>query len=127
MLEAATIKMVTKDVASKLAEEWIEAWNAHDLDRILEHYTEDIVLTSPVAVERLNDATGTVRGKAALRDYFRGGLEANPKLRFELRDVMWGVTSVVLYYKNQRGSMTAEVMELASDGKVMRVLANYSK
>jgi ketosteroid isomerase-like protein len=118
--------MVTKEAALRLAEEWVEAWNAHDLDAILEHYAEDVVLTSPVVIERLNDASGTVRGKAALRDYFRRGLDANPKLAFELRDVMWGVTSVVLYYRNQRGSMTGEVMELGKDGKVSRVLANYS-
>ena len=30
------------------AEEWITAWNTHDLDRILSHYAEDIVFRSPV-------------------------------------------------------------------------------
>jgi ketosteroid isomerase-like protein len=118
--------MITKEAALLLAHEWVEAWNSHDLERILEHYAEEIVLTSPVVIERLGEANGTVRGKAALRDYFRRGLEAYPKLRFELKDVMWGVSSVVLYYANQRGSMTGEVMEIDSDGKVKRVLANYS-
>ena len=27
--------------ANEFAAEWIEAWNAHDLDRILSHYTDD--------------------------------------------------------------------------------------
>jgi ketosteroid isomerase-like protein len=118
--------MVTREAAMRLAKEWVEAWNAHDLGRILEHYADDVVLTSPVAAERLKVADGTVRGKAALEDYFRRGLAANPALHFELRDVMWGVTSVVLYYVNQRGTMTGEVMELGEDGLVTRVLANYS-
>jgi ketosteroid isomerase-like protein len=117
---------LSRDQAWALAEDWVSAWNAHDLERILEHYADEVVLVSPVAAERLADPSGTVRGKAALRDYFRLGLEKNPKLHFELEDVMWGVGSVVLYYKNQRGTKTGEVMELDETGKVTRVLANYS-
>jgi hypothetical protein len=29
-----------------LARRWYEPWNAHDLDRILSHYTADVVFTS---------------------------------------------------------------------------------
>jgi ketosteroid isomerase-like protein len=118
---------MTEEQAFTLAHEWIEAWNAHDLDRILSHYADDVVLTSPLAVERLRDPSGTVRGKAALRDYFAMGLRAFPELRFELREVMWGVSSVVLYYVNQRGTMTGEFMEVDPSGKVARVVANYSR
>ena len=120
------IMKLDRETAWALAEDWVSAWNAHDLERILEHYAEDVVLVSPVAAERLGDPSGKVRGKAALRNYFQLGLEKNPKLHFELEDVMWGLGSVVLYYKNQRGTKTGEVMELDDAGKVRRVLANYS-
>jgi acyl-CoA thioesterase FadM len=110
-----------------LARDWVEAWNAHDLDRILAHYDDEVALTSPVAAQRLGDASGTVRGKAALRAYFQMGLAAFPALHFELVDVMWGLSSVVLYYRNQRGTMTGELMELGPSGHVTRVLANYSR
>ena len=43
-----------------------------------------------------------------------------------LEDVLWGVNSVLLYYINQRGTRTAEFMELSAIGKVARVVANYS-
>jgi hypothetical protein len=118
MLEAAS--------ARALASEWIQSWNQHDLEAILAHYTDDVVLVSPVAAERLGDPSGTIRGKAALRRYFALGLEAHPNLRFEIRDVLWGVQSVVLYYQNQRGTMTGEFMELAPDGRVCRVVATYN-
>jgi ketosteroid isomerase-like protein len=116
--------MLTEADAKKLAREVIEAWNSHDLERILEHYAEDVTLTSPLAAEKLGEPT--VRGKAALRAYFALGLAAFPELHFELVDVMWGVSSVVLYYVNQRGTMTAEVLEVATSGHIARVLANYS-
>jgi predicted ester cyclase len=57
---------------------------------------------------------------------FSARLEAYPELRFELEDVLWGVKSVVLYYKNQKGTRSAEFMELSANGKVARVVANYS-
>jgi hypothetical protein len=118
--------MLTEAEARRIATEVIEAWNSHDLERILAHYDDDIELVSPVAAARFDDPSGEVRGKAALRHYFALGLEASPNLHFELVDVMWGISSVVLYYKNQRGTMTGEVLEMAPTGRVKRVLANYS-
>jgi predicted ester cyclase len=75
----------------------------------------------------LNDPSGNVRGKAALRAYFSKGLEAYPDLKFELKDVMWGLSSVVLYYTNQVGKKTGEFIEIDGNGKVVRVVANYSE
>ena len=112
--------------AKEFAREWIAAWNSHNLDAILAHYHPDVVLTSPVAAKLLGNPSGMVRGKAALRDYFSRGLEAYPDLRFELVDVMRGLSSIVLCYINQKGTKTAEFMELDNSGKVTRAVANYS-
>jgi hypothetical protein len=112
--------------ARGLPEAWVHAWNAHDLDDIMSHYAEGTTLVSPAAAALLGDPTGEVRGKAALREYFRKGLEAYPTLRFEMLDVMWGLRSVVLCFVNQKGTRTAEFMELDSAGKITRVVANYS-
>lgn len=117
---------MTKDEAWNLANHWVAAWNAHDLDMIMSHYDDAVELTSPVAAQLLGASDGRVVGKAALRSYFQRGLEAFPELRFHLEDVLWGVSSVVLYYTNQKGSHTAEFMELCADGKVLRVTAHYS-
>lgn len=118
--------MLTESDAKRLSGEWIAAWNSHDLNAILSHYAEDVVLTSPVAAKILSDPSGTVKGRSALREYFKCGLEAYPELRFELLDMMFGLSSVVLCYRNQKGTKTAEFMELADDGKIVRVVANYS-
>jgi predicted ester cyclase len=79
-----------------------------------------------VAAQLLNDPTGTVRGKDSLRSYFKRALEAYPNLQFNLIDVMSGLNSVVLYYINQKGTKTGEFMEFAPNGKVVRLVANYS-
>jgi hypothetical protein len=117
---------VTKDEAWKLANQWVVAWNAHDLDLIMAHYEDEVELTSPVAAKLLGKPEGRVVGKANLRAYFQRGLEAYPELQFRLEDVLWGLNSVVLYYANQKGTRTAEFMELSAVGKVARVVANYN-
>jgi predicted ester cyclase len=117
---------VTRDEAWKLAEHWVAAWNAHDLELILTHYDDVVELTSPVAAQLLGTPDGKVSGKANLRAYFERGLAAFPELHFHLEDVFWGVSSVVLCYLNQKGTRTAEFMELSATGKVARVVANYS-
>jgi predicted ester cyclase len=117
---------VTRDEAWNLANHWAAAWNAHDLDLIVTHYDDAVELTSPAAERLLNAPGGKVVGRANLREYFRRGLEAFPELHFRIEDVLWGVSSVVLYYTNQRGTHTAEFMEISAAGTVTRVVANYS-
>jgi len=118
--------LMTEDEARSFAADWIEAWNSHDLDRIMTHYAEDLVLVSPIAAQLLNDPAGMVRGKDSLREYFQKGLNAFPQLRFDLIEVMRGLSSIVLYYKNQRGTKSGEFMELNPQRKITRVVANYS-
>ncbi len=117
---------MTKDEAESLAKHWVAAWNAHDLDAIMNHYDDAVELTSPVAARLLGIADGKVVGKASLRAYFERGLQAFPDLHFDLQDVLWGLKSLVLYYTNQKGTRTAEFMELSGAGKVVRVVANYN-
>jgi ketosteroid isomerase-like protein len=117
---------MTREDAWKLAEHWIAAWNAHDLDLIMTHYEDAIELTSPVVAQLLGTTSGKLIGKTNLKAYFQRGLEAYPELHFRLGDVFLGVSSVVLLYTNQKGTRTAEVMELSPIGKVARVVANYN-
>jgi len=117
---------MTKEEAWKLASHWVAAWNAHDLDLIMTHYEDAIELTSPIAAQLLRTPEGKVVGKANLRAYFQRGLQAYPDLHFRLEDVLWGMSSVVLYYTNQKGTHSGEFMELSADGKIARVVAHYS-
>ena len=117
---------MTRAEVRDLANHWVAAWNGHDLDAIMAHYEDAVELTSPAAAQLLGTSDGKVVGKANLRAYFQRGLEAYPELHFHLEDVLYGVNSVVLYYINQKGTHTAEFMELSANGKVARVVANYS-
>lgn len=88
------------------AEDWISAWNAHDLERILSHYAAEIVFLSPIAEKRMGN--GRVVGIPQLRGYWDAGLAAQPDLKFELIDVLVGHSCLTILYRNHRGQTAAE-------------------
>lgn len=115
--------MIDANAATAFAKEWIEAWSAHDLDRILSHYASDIVLLSPIAQRRVGN--GRVEGIHALRDYWSAALASQPELKFELIETMAGYSSLTVVYSNHRGMKAAETFEFGSDNKVIRSIACY--
>jgi len=110
----------------EFAEEWIEAWNSHDLDRILTHYSDDVEITTPMIKMALGNDSGTLRGKEAVADYWRQALAKLPDLHFELLDVTKSVSSIALYYKSVMNKNTIEVMFFNADGKVNKIIAHYT-
>jgi len=115
---------LTPGFAERFAREWVAAWNARDLERILSHYEDDFEMSSPVIVRLVGEASGTLRGKPAIRAYWAKALEAAPDLRFEIVSVLAGVGSVTVCYRGHRG-LAAEVFHFGASGKVARAFAHY--
>lgn len=114
-----------RSFAERFAADWIAAWNAHDLERVLEHYADDFEMSSPVIVQIAGEPSGTLKGKTAVGAYWRKALQLMPELHFELHEVLAGVDSVVLHYRGARGP-AAEVFHFGPDGKVSRAYAHYA-
>ena len=105
------------EFALQFAEEWQAAWNSHDVDRILAHYTDDIVFQSPYVAHRFQEPSGEVRGKDALRSYWGSGLAQQPGLRFTVDDVRVSVDTLVINYRSHSGHAVSEVLRFR-DGLV---------
>jgi ketosteroid isomerase-like protein len=119
--------MLAERAGHPFAQDWLEAWNAHDLERILAHYAESVEFTSPLVARFFDVPDRALHGKAALRDYFGKALDAAPGLRFELLHVLEGVASVTLVYRSlPRDVLAAEVMELDAAGRVRRAMCHYA-
>lgn len=116
--------MLTTEMARKFADEWISAWNSHDLEKILAHYDDNFSMSSPVIRQLTDEASGTLTGKVAIAKYWAKALAKNPQLRFTLREVLTGVDSVTILYDGVRGS-SAEVFIFAASGKVINAMAHY--
>jgi ketosteroid isomerase-like protein len=107
------------------AAEWIAAWNSHDLERVLSHYSAGIVFLSPVAQTVVGN--GRVIGISALRSYWGKALAGRPDLKFELLNVLVGHECLTILYRNHRGQHAAETFEFGADGKVVRSFACYGQ
>jgi ketosteroid isomerase-like protein len=118
--------MLSVEVAEAFVKEWIDAWNSRDLERILHHWDDDCVFSSPLVARLFDEPSGRVRGKAALRAYWTVGLEKNPDLRFELDAVHVGADSVVIAYRNHRGQRCAEMLRLGAHGRAVEGHAHYA-
>ena len=104
--------------------QWVEAWNAHDVEAVLEHFHDDVVFSSPVAARLLPETGGVVRGKPALRHYWTEALARVPHLRFTVEGVYEGVETVVIAYRNQDDGLVSEVLRFA-DGLVIEGHGTY--
>jgi hypothetical protein len=117
--------MINQEHASQFVQSWIKAWNAHDLDAIMVHYTDDFEMSSPYIVQRGFDASGTLKGKAAVGAYWKSALDKAPQLKFEFINVLAGTNSVLLNYRSLGGRLAAEVFFFNAEGKVYRAAAHY--
>jgi hypothetical protein len=119
------MSVLEPDAARAFAAEWIAAWNAHDIERILGHFADDAEFSSPLVVSIAGEASGKLKGKAALRAYWTRGLAMLPELYFEPLDVLSGVSSMTIYYRGHRGTV-AETFELDASQKVRWATSCYS-
>jgi hypothetical protein len=101
--------------AVAFSKQWVEAWNAHSVEAVLEHFHDDVVFTSPVAAKVLPETAGVVRGKPALRRYWARALQRIPNLRFIVTDVYQGIDTIVIAYRNQDGGMVSEVLRFSGE------------
>jgi ketosteroid isomerase-like protein len=116
--------MRTEDLRS-LVEDWIEAWNTKDLDRIMQHYATSVVFEADTVVRRWNRPDGILRGADELREHFRMGLERAPKLHFELEEVFTAPSGYAALYRRDNGNRVLDVVELDSTSRATKVKAFY--
>lgn len=114
-----------KEFAEHFASEWLDAWNAHDLDRILGHYADDFEMHSPAITQILGVPSGMLRGKEAVRGYWAKALGLFPDLKFELQATLLGIDSITLCYTGARGRVVAEVFRFGPNHQVIRADAHY--
>jgi hypothetical protein len=79
--------MRTREDAEQFTQHWLKAWNDLDLEAVLSHFHDDIVFHSPTAAALIGQSV--VRGKPALRSYWRFAIERAGTLHFTLDHLAW--------------------------------------
>lgn len=107
-----------------LAQEWLEAFNQRDLERLLSLYTEDAVHLSPKLQIKKPHTEGRVQGKAALRSWWQESFQNLPTLHYRQKAISCGERRVVLEYvrelKGEEKLAVAEVFETNAQNQIIR-------
>jgi DNA-binding transcriptional MocR family regulator len=107
------------------ADRWLEAWNAHDLDAILDLYAEEIDFASPTVAAFGGSVEGRLSGREELRAHFARGLERAPALAFTEEALLTGTGGYALVYRREDGARVVESVELNEKGEAIRARAFY--
>lgn len=105
--------------------DWLEAWNSHDLDRIMQHYADCIEFTAQTVVTRWSRADGKLRGKEELRRHFSKGLALAPDIHFTLEEILLAPNGYAVLYRRENGNRVLDAVELDDSGLAIKVVAYY--
>lgn len=109
------MEYLSKEIAQSIAEEWIDSWNKHDLERILSHYTNDFEMSSPFIARMYPDSGGKLKGKDLIGEYWGKALEKFPDLTFELKDVLFSIDTICIVYQSVNNLRAIEWLKLRKD------------
>lgn len=75
---------MASEANKEIARRWFAAFNAHDLEDLLTLYADDAEHFSPKLKIRRPETHGLIRGKDALRGWWRDAFDRLPTLRYEV-------------------------------------------
>jgi hypothetical protein len=107
--------------AEWFASDWLAAWNARDLDRVLGHCSEDLAVS---LVPRYGAMTPAAQGKSAVRQVWAACTAAQSELPLDSIAAYPGDSSLVMVYRTQGGVVRADYLRLDAGGKVCEVRAH---
>jgi len=118
MTTTPTTTVLSEPEADAFVAEWMEAWNSHDLERILGHYADDVEYWSPFIAQMAGPggpgADGRLVGKTAVGAYFAAALGRYPELHFDPPvHVAVGSGSVSFVYRSIKDLTAVETLTFA--------------
>ena len=106
---------------AQIGRDWLDAFNAKDLERLVGLYADDCTHTSPKLRVQRPESGGKLHGKPALHAWWDDAFRRLPELRYESQTITADEQRVVLeYVRHAPGEASypvAEVFEIAA-GKI---------
>ena len=95
---------------------WFEAFNAHDLEQLLNLYHSNAEHYSPKLKLRHPETKGLIKGREALRAWWQDAFDRLPSLRYEVISLTANQDRVFMEYRRhlegEEDMLVAEVLEI---------------
>ncbi len=99
-----------------IAHAWFEAFNSHNLEKLLSLYDNDAEHFSPKLKIRHPETNGLVTGKIALRNWWQEAFDRLPTLNYKVTSLTANSDRVFMEYvrtvQNEEDMLVAEVLEI---------------
>lgn len=107
-----------------IAHLWFEAFNAHNLEKLLSLYDDEAQHFSPKLKIRHPETNGLVIGKEALRSWWQDAFDRLPTLHYRVTSLTSNADRVFMEYirtvQGEDAMLVAEVLEI----KESRIIAS---
>ncbi len=114
--------MNTASQYETIAGQWFAAFNDHDLERLLSLYDDTAEHYSPKLKQRQPETHGLIRGKDALRTWWRDAFDRLPDLHYTVTSLTANEERVFMEYlrevSGEEAMTVAEVLEI-KEGKII--------
>ncbi len=92
---------MTNNELNRIALDWFDAFNQHDLERLLALYDEEAEHYSPKLKVRNPLTNGLIKGKQALRDWWQDSFNRLPTLHYKVLHLIAHDNRVFMEYIRQ--------------------------
>src|SRR6478736_10026262 len=100
----------------QIAVKWFEAFNTHDLEKLLSLYHDEAEHFSPKLKIREPQTKGLIKGKMALRSWWQDSFDRLPTLRYEVKKLTADEEQVFMEYirhvQGEEDLKVGEVLEI---------------
>jgi hypothetical protein len=101
---------------------WFEAFNAHNLEKLLSLYDDEAEHFSPKLKVRHPETNGLVTGKDSLRSWWKDAFDRLPSLHYKVTSLTSNADRVFMEYirtvENEDNILVAEVLEI-KEGRII--------
>ena len=113
---------MTPEKNLSIAHLWFEAFNAHNLEKLVSLYDDDAQHFSPKLKTRHPETKGLITGKDALRSWWKDSFDRLPTLHYKVTSLTSNSNSVFMEYTRtvagEDEMLVAEILEVR-DGKII--------
>ena len=113
---------MTPEKNLSIAHLWFEAFNAHNLEKLLSLYDDEAQHYSPKLKIRHPETNGFISGKDALRAWWQNSFDSLPTLQYKVTSLTSNSDRVFMEYvrsvENEDDMLVAEILEIR-DGKII--------
>jgi len=103
----------------QIATKWFEAFNAHDLEKLLSLYDDSAQHFSPKLKIRKPETQGLIKGKQALREWWQDAFDRLPSLQYEVIKLTADEEQVFMEYirhvAGEEDLSVGEVLQIEND------------